>query len=535
MVAPSFLPADHPVEWLTAAPLWTEALKDPSQVRYRQPALLRFASDQFMDDLAGLLQSKPAELKGLVARAETWEQERVGWAPLAQVAGEKTLKLYQPAHNRFYMVAATLACHRAGLPDRAIANDRQEKAGFVLRRLVKNPKAKQINPNDPRTYTEYGWATGGSRTGWFPATQARSALKDEERMPLFPMNYCDGERKRRLLVGFIPVASRETYQAGPDLSPLVVPGSTPGEPDLRTDRFETRVTTPLKLLKDAKDGSLTDPLKKEISAFVYLDLAELLSEFFPDIWGWVLASQDPDKLPKSTDALKVAFYRTLTQKIREGGETWADGLRRTWQHKSVVTDPEADHSAVYITDLRGVSADAIGTALTAVLPKYALPQQIADPPALPKIDPSAGDFYVLRCVYDRPMCKDLHPSVVSEATVPFQLAGFFDPDAPVRPIRIVMPVNTSIAGLRKFKKGVSFIVSDQLRSQMERFKGLKLKNLDDADIPSGPGYTLGKICSFSIPIITICALILLFIIVQLLNIIFWWIPLLKICFPIKRR
>jgi hypothetical protein len=166
MVAPSFLPADHPVEWLTAAPLWTEALKDPSQVRYRQPALLRFASDQFMDDLAGLLQSKPAELKGLVARAETWEQERVGWAPLAQVAGEKTLKLYQPAHNRFYMVAATLACHRAGLPDRAIANDRQEKAGFVLRRLVKNPKAKQINPNDPRTNyvprTDFGAAEPSS-------------------------------------------------------------------------------------------------------------------------------------------------------------------------------------------------------------------------------------------------------------------------------------------------------------------------------------------------------------------------------------
>jgi hypothetical protein len=40
------------------------------------------------------------------------------------------------------------------------------------------------------------------------------------------------------------------------------------------------------------------------------------------------------------------------------------------------------------------------------------------------------------------------------------------------------------------------------------------------------------ICSLSIPIITICALILLLIIVNLLNIVFWWLPYFKICFPI---
>jgi hypothetical protein len=40
------------------------------------------------------------------------------------------------------------------------------------------------------------------------------------------------------------------------------------------------------------------------------------------------------------------------------------------------------------------------------------------------------------------------------------------------------------------------------------------------------------ICSFSIPIITLCALIVLMIFLSLLNIIFWWMPFLKICFPI---
>jgi hypothetical protein len=40
------------------------------------------------------------------------------------------------------------------------------------------------------------------------------------------------------------------------------------------------------------------------------------------------------------------------------------------------------------------------------------------------------------------------------------------------------------------------------------------------------------ICTLSIPIITICALILLMIIVNLLDIIFRWIPYLIMCFPL---
>jgi hypothetical protein len=42
------------------------------------------------------------------------------------------------------------------------------------------------------------------------------------------------------------------------------------------------------------------------------------------------------------------------------------------------------------------------------------------------------------------------------------------------------------------------------------------------------------ICSLSIPIITICALLLLMIIVFLLDIIFRWVPFLIFCFPIPK-
>jgi hypothetical protein len=42
----------------------------------------------------------------------------------------------------------------------------------------------------------------------------------------------------------------------------------------------------------------------------------------------------------------------------------------------------------------------------------------------------------------------------------------------------------------------------------------------------------GKICTLSIPIITLCALILLIIIVSLLDIIFRWVPYLIFCLPL---
>jgi hypothetical protein len=125
--------------------------------------------------------------------------------------------------------------------------------------------------------------------------------------------------------------------------------------------------------------------------------------------------------------------------------------------------------------------------------------------------------------------------VVSEPSQAFQLAPFFDPDAPARQLRIAMPVDTSIKGLRQFPKSVSFLISNQLRKQMERMNGVKLGDLDDGNIPAEGGLDLGMICSFSIPIITICALILLMIIVQLLNIIFWWIPFLRICLPLSLK
>jgi hypothetical protein len=194
--------------------------------------------------------------------------------------------------------------------------------------------------------------------------------------------------------------------------------------------------------------------------------------------------------------------------------------------------------------------DDLADLIKATLPKQSADATSALPVAALPVQDMREGWFVLRCVFERPMCGPLDPPVVSEPTAAFQMAGFFDPDAPARPIRIALPVDTTPAGLRKFDKNTAFMISDILCGQIDRVKALNLgdlvrsvlpwplhKDLSVPDqgpctIPSDPSLRAGMICSFSLPIITICALLLLMIIVNLLNVIFRWLPYFFICFPL---
>jgi hypothetical protein len=102
--------------------------------------------------------------------------------------------------------------------------------------------------------------------------------------------------------------------------------------------------------------------------------------------------------------------------------------------------------------------------------------------------------------------------------------------------------------MRKHSKNTAFVISDVLCGQIQRAKGLGLGDLVRSVLPwplhkdldvggmgpckASPEANIGMICSLSIPIITICALILLMIIVSLLDSIFRWLPWFITCFPV---
>ncbi len=80
------------------------------------------------------------------------------------------------------------------------------------------------------------------------------------------------------------------------------------------------------------------------------------------------------------------------------------------------------------------------------------------------------------------------------------------------------------------------VVSEKLRQKVEHLQGAKLEDIDSGDISDPPpAWGIGMICSLSIPIITLCAFIVLMIFIQLLNLVFWWLPFLRICLPFPVR
>jgi len=157
-------------------------------------------------------------------------------------------------------------------------------------------------------------------------------------------------------------------------------------------------------------------------------------------------------------------------------------------------------------------------------------------------------LFCVRFVHLNEDCGPLHPPTLSKPSERFAMASFFDPDAPAREIKIMLPKDTSAAGLRKHARGTAFVMSDMLCGQVQRAKGLGLIDLirqvlpwplhKDIDVgagggcKNGNGADIGMICSLSIPIVTLCALILLMIIVTLLDFIFKWVPWLIACFPV---
>jgi hypothetical protein len=511
------------VQWVTASPLWNAAMADPARIQ--RPAILRFASDTFMDDLAALLNRAPEQLGGLTARPESFRARPTGTGADWQAPPLDQLKLYQAVHGHFYLIAASLVCRMTGMPDRAVNAASGEKVSFILRRLGADGR-EMAWVNDP--VNGKGWQV--------IALGARDTLVDyEELLPMFPVHFTLDDRRRRLFVGLIPTSSRDSFQAAPVTSPLI---TSPGDPalsqeaDPRQQEVDSRVLGPLKqLVKPA--NAPNENLEQDASRFMLLDLADWLAANLPDVWNAIYRNTRP-----AGGAGQVIFDALGAVADNLSTLVWRDVLRTAWDERPRITG-ETNQPSTLTLNLRrtALDPDALADALDAALqatPSAALAvgAGVVNAP-VPKLDPAAGSLYVLRCVYQRPKCGPLQPDLVSQPTEPFAIAPFFDFDAPARPIRISLPVDTSIAGLRKFNKNVAFLMSNKLRQQMECITDLK--GVMDGNLACGVSLDLGTLCSFSIPIITICALIVLMIFLNLLNIVFWWLPFFRICFPISLK
>ena len=665
----------HQIQWTTPSPLWESAIaKNTAELRRAElarPAILRFATDSFMDDFLKTAANDPKRLGQFLALPETWRgvapmPEALNPAPafarnfqrlglissrkkakrngqiqtadkfknFADKNAAKPLKLYQPAHQRFYMISACLVCERPGLPDKIPDSGREEKVSYVIRRLF---PAGTLNVNTPigtadSSWEEYAYVVTDQGAKWKKVSNKNSLEANEERQPLFSVDILEDDgRRRKIFAGVIPTGKRESYIAA---GKAMAQNSTDSGVDPRVFVMRSIFRDPWKSLLqsaanakaafvesntgDAKDISSRNNIMKgsreqiqTASWLILLDFAKFLSEELPRIWKYLNGESVSD--PSLTNA-ETTLISAISNVVLE--QNFADNLVINTPHSQIYSTSQVKRSLkdalVSVKPANAQTAAQIEKNLETVVVSYNRASPDAKYPAFlfPLADPSFSlksvldgasgfitptDFvaqnfdgeakvnriaqlveavikelpkaetnaptplisqtpldmregwFVIRCVYERPLCGAIDPPILSEPTKRFQIAGFFDADAPARPIRIALPVDTTPAGLRKFDRNTAFMMSDLLCGQVSRMKGITFGDLirsvlpfplhKDLSVPDSggckdSGLSIGMMCSLSIPIITICALLLLMIIVSLLDFIFRWMPFFIFCFPL---
>jgi hypothetical protein len=117
--------------------------------------------------------------------------------------------------------------------------------------------------------------------------------------------------------------------------------------------------------------------------------------------------------------------------------------------------------------------------------------------------------------------------VWSKFSDPFRIAAWYESAGrSLAPVPLPDPTDRNF--LKNAKPNCAFAVPASLMNAMS---GSTLSGLSSGSAPAGPGISLNWICGFSIPIITICAFFVLNIFLVLLNLVFFWLPFIKICIP----
>jgi hypothetical protein len=523
-------------DWLKPAPLWDDGLQGARRPDFFQPQLVQLTDDNFMATVrAAALSNDTSQLKALVVSPPT----------------STPLKLFQAAHGCHYLVCAELSCRMQGFPDRVVQRSDGESVFVVMRRFVDS--------------VEYGWVVNGTTKIWQSLNgQPRSLLANEERLPLFPIA-CSGQRT--LFVGYVPVATGDVYAL--KVQDLNAGASSPAEQarfpiDIRIELLQAEFTTPLEnrvsatsldnvievaYAADQASTASGQPSDQALTLSVYLllNLWEFFENNLPDVAAALRdnpqATFSDSQAAAKTQLMAFLANQPLGGQASAGGLTLGTALGNVARQRDALNavggvDPQQlgfanDHYTLArsdpittqtpcVIDTAGLES-AVQNALPADNSMLYLPRQNA-----------VGETYALRCVYERPQCSP-PLQMVSQPSLSFQLASFFDNDAPARPIRIIMPTDVSIGGMRKFQKGVTFVISNSLQQKINMVTGFEKGILKDPPSVGAAANGLSWMCSFSIQIVFIVAFFLLLMFVIILNICFWWIAFFRICIPIPKK
>jgi hypothetical protein len=526
-----------------------------------------------------------AQFKADVSSAPQNNTNLFNWQSEDQVSATDTrVKLRRPVHRTFHMVAWEASCKMATAPAGypAIAPGKIASAGFVLRDVSgATPLGFYLCKGKP-----LGWAPIPCMNADPDAVRHVKSLSlvprqatpspgytGEETFPLHPLTVTAGGRPHTLLYGYLPIG-------GGDYVPQVAPPPKAGTPveelpwpfglvnhpagsprryasdqQIVSGQIQPAMAAFLRLLLgryQLVDPTAWDPSNPD--AQPNLQLIGLLNKitFFPNppssysgslqAWAaqnaltnvslgsaleqWAQFTPQADE-PLSAFVQGNSTAQTLLSSLNEAYPTGGVALP--------TADPLANGPFNLLVgesmakSLRDALTQRLAQAITA-----ATPPSPSTLPTAKLISAPTGSYAVV------PFVRVIRPDGCEkifwgEPSLPFAVAAMFDPDA-ARPTLIEMP---DLADAKRgLAKGAAFSMPPNLA---DLANGMSTSSAISAFLQKGTqpsassGLGIGYICSFSLPAISICAMIALSIILCLLNIFLGWMAWVKICIPVPKE
>lgn len=534
------------IQWKEPALSWNGKVAEDGRA-----AIIEIRSDDF---IAQFLQAMAGVDPAAYYNAHRLEPKSAGTA----------LKLYQPLHGRFYLVTASLVCRQVGLPDKAIDRANGESVFFVIRRRTAGGEAAWIQVDK-----------GGY---WQPlqGTAVLSVAEGEERLPMHPVQILSKPSSprsvftdnvpRELHYGYIPAGNRSKYRdtlrrtmaSVPEPQTLVndfidaAEAATPGL-SWRREVFFRRVVLPWQSLSG--NFSPGDPirLRVEISSnaqieqlYALLELADFFQVNLPTLWA-ALNAGSGSGLPAN---MRLLYDRLTDGSRADRFEIESDGslellgdLLMAFKGHIELVRGQGDFPATDFDFRSFFTANqlpALEGAVNAAIDEETQPIQVAggEDNELVRLitdqvqprEPEGKDAtYHVRVVYEYdPECP---PLVSPAASHPFQLAAYFDPDAPARLLKLEAP-SMKPQDLRKYARGVGIEMGPELHKLSNCMAGDNLDDMIGSIEDCDGGLSIRMICTFSIQIIFMIAFILMFSFLIILNFIFGWLFYFRICLPV---
>lgn len=470
------------------------------------------------------------------------------------VRGQTVLKLFQPIQRQFHLAVMEVRCDTPGLP--RIDPAKVESAGLVIRRL-RSDQGREVRQ---------GWmhAADGVR-GWVQV--------DSSEAPLPPRHDPDARRRlarpgtrqpaldRELLA---LISAREEAVLSEEVVPMFI-----APPEVCTAAGAT-------LLYGLVPTTSSDRAEGGAPAFDHEGFGASSTAFTTHLVGALRGL--PDSFPRPGQAVT----EDLAAIARSSGDADHGAMQRLLlllrqlavEFGAFEDAPEAEALLQVLDGIGLPLADAAGKpiegttpageflrAATAILLDGDTP---ADPPTMPlgwpaldtdtagrlaqalhacllrrfeALSGQAGRYdeqdahYVLRAfVRLKPDGPCPARTVWSAYSPRFVIAPWYEGSG-APPTQVAMPDPTDKATLRKLKPNVAFAVP---ASMQHLLSGDPLDMLEGKK-PAGEGLGLGWICGFNIPIITICAFIVLNIFLSLFDLFLRWMMFIKICIPFPKK